>query len=82
MTVEHDLYRFGPEPRRQMRAWLESAGYDRLCGDVSDCDLPFEDWWVRPDLIDMTAAERYRCDGLDWRAIISKGEILTPLHDA
>lgn len=72
ITIEHDLYRFGPEPRRQMRQLLDGAGYDRLCGDVCDQKLPFEDWWVQPGLVDMSVAELYRCDGLDWADILRR----------
>jgi hypothetical protein len=72
ITIQHDLYRFGPDPRRAMRTLLEEAGYDRLCGDVSDRELPFEDWWVRPDLVDMAIAEPYRCDGRDWHDVLGQ----------
>ena len=56
-----------------MRALLEEAGYDRLCGDVCDQNLPFEDWWVNPDLVDRALAEPYRCDGLNWQDVLARG---------
>ena len=74
ITIEHDLYRFGPEPRRAMRAALEAAGYNRICGDVCDRELPFEDWWVDPGRVDMSIAERYRCDGCDWHDVVARGD--------
>ena len=48
-TVEHDAYRFGPEPREAMRALLTMKGYHLERPDVcnpSSPDMPFEDWWI------------------------------------
>lgn len=72
ITIEHDFYRFGALPRTTMRQLLFAAGYDLLCADVSDRQLPFEDWWVKPNLVDMYVAERFRSNGLSWQEIMQK----------
>jgi hypothetical protein len=49
-TIEHDMYRFGPGPRDEMRALLTAAGYKLAKADVCDSghpDMPYEDWWIR-----------------------------------
>lgn len=68
ITVEHDAYRFGPEPRWAMIKLLQHHGYDILCADVCDKGLPFEIWCVDPKLVDMTRAERFRrAEPTDWK---------------
>lgn len=68
ITIEHDAYRFGNEPRVGMRAMLRKYGYTLVCsnvmGDVSDGthDFPFEDWWV--DASRVTGWERYVSEGI------------------
>lgn len=87
MTVEHDAYRFGDGARQEMRSILASAGYELIAADVivqySDdaCPqavalnglLPFEDWYVRPELVDMNIANRFRSDNRLWSDILSSG---------
>ena len=51
-TVEHDSYRFGPEPRDAMRKLLTDAGYHLERPDVCNPEaptMPYEDWWIHPD---------------------------------
>lgn len=72
-TIEHDRYRFGDGPRDAIRGLMLHLGYDLLCADVSDRDQQFEDWWVDPGAVDMTFAEPYRCEGLDWKEVLRKG---------
>jgi hypothetical protein len=69
-TIEHDSYRFGPGPRDEMRRMLDEAGYRLLCKDVHDDGVPFEDWWVDWETMNTPAAEKMRCEGLDWKAIV------------
>ena len=70
-TIETDRYRFGDEPRRIIRDLLGAAGYELICGDVSNLNQPFEDWYcLASDLPLMERAERFRCSGKDWREII------------
>jgi hypothetical protein len=49
MTVEHDAYRYGDNPRAGLRKLLLEAGYTLAHADVEirkGCGKPFEDWWV------------------------------------
>ena len=85
MTVEHDAYRLGDEVRREMRSILGNAGYDLIAADVivhyrwDECPqavalngfLPFEDWYVRPGLVDMSLANRFRSDNKLWSEILA-----------
>lgn len=48
ITIEHDFYRYGNLYRDNERQILSSLGYYRLCGDVSNTGLAFEDWWIHP----------------------------------
>lgn len=72
ITIEHDAYRFDSSIRHQMREHLLAHGYDLVCSDVKDKSLPFEDWWVRPDLVDMSIADRLRSDGENWQKVLDK----------
>lgn len=50
ITVEHDMYKQGEEPRKSLRELLTANGYKLFRGDVSYTDGPnheFEDWWIR-----------------------------------
>ena len=50
ITVEHDAYKQGEEPRKSLRELLTANGYKLFRGDVSYTDGPnheFEDWWIR-----------------------------------
>lgn len=49
-TIEHDSYRFGDRGRNAMREILESQRYVLAKADVTCGGLPFEDWWVCPEL--------------------------------
>jgi hypothetical protein len=87
MTVEHDAYRRGNAVRQEMRDLLRGAGYELIAADVivhymwNECPeavalngyLPFEDWYVRPELVDMRIAGRFRSDGKLWRDILTSG---------
>lgn len=70
ITVEHDRYRFGPEPKIRMRQLLKNKGYDLVCADVKDQGMEFEDWWVAPELSDR--ADYVRCVGEEGNAIASR----------
>ena len=87
MTVEHDAYRFGDGVRQEMRSLIGRAGYELIAADVivqyvEDASpqaaalngfLPFEDWYVRPGLVDMSIANRFRSDNRLWSEILSAG---------
>jgi hypothetical protein len=71
-TIETDRYRFGDEPRRIIRELLAAANYELICGDVSNLDQPFEDWYVTKDDVALLArAEVYRCHGRNWHDILA-----------
>ncbi len=68
ITAEHDLYRNGPRLRGPMRERLENNGYVLICADVCSSEgLPFEDWWVAPEL--SKRADRFRCTNKRWPEI-------------
>ena len=50
ITVEHDAYRLGNEPRASIRKFLAESGYQLHTADVSchpgDPDWTFEDWFL------------------------------------
>jgi hypothetical protein len=60
ITFEHDLYTgwCGDDTRRRSREIFEKRGYLRVFSDVKHnlnttwC-VPFEDWYVKPELVDM-----------------------------
>lgn len=55
VTFEHDIYRGDFfDTRVQSRAIFERRGYVRVFSDVKGDTFPFEDWYVHPDLVDMT----------------------------
>jgi hypothetical protein len=70
MTIEHDMYRFGPSTRNYIRAIMEENGYSLICADVCadfNCG-PFEDWYVDSDTISREDFEPYisdRCRAAD-----------------
>lgn len=74
LTVEHDAYRFGDGPRREMRELLTAAGYTLLAWDVKINGLPFEDWWVDATCVNMTIAEKFRSIEQEWQEVIRKVE--------
>lgn len=69
-TIEHDAYRFGDEPRREMRKLMKNAGYYLLCSDVKNGGCPYEDWWIKP--IFFPTLRKFECDGHDWEEIVGE----------
>lgn len=74
VTVEHDAYRFGGSPRQAIRETFLRAGYKLVCADVKDQGLPFEDWFVAPELWE--AAKKYQSSGLDWQEIFNQSRAI------
>ena len=61
VTFEHDIYRGDFfDTRAQSRAIFGKRGYVRVFSDVKGCENPFEDWYVHPDLVDMTYVNRIK----------------------
>lgn len=62
ITMEHDIYTGfsnAIETRVKSREILKERGYYLVFEDILDppdvcVDYPYEDWWVHPDLVDMT----------------------------
>lgn len=72
ITVEHDAYRFGDEPRAVIRHLLMNAGYAIVCANVrATTGEEFEDWLIDPvaDGVDLDACERLHCIGKKWTEI-------------
>jgi hypothetical protein len=55
VTFEHDIYHtnFG-NTRLRSREIFKNRGYVHLFEDISNEGNPFEDWYVHPDLVDMS----------------------------
>jgi hypothetical protein len=51
ITYEHDFYRFGEKYRTNSRNLLNSYGYLRICSDVSNNEMVYEDWYYNPKYI-------------------------------
>jgi hypothetical protein len=72
ICAEHDFYARGELLRTPMLELLRSKGYDVLCADVCNEGQSFEAWAVKPELVDMTIAEKFRRDKpTDWREILN-----------
>lgn len=76
ITIEHDAYRNGDALRAPIRKRLGKHNYDLVCADVRHDGLPYEDWFVMPDLVDMSRVERFRSTGLDWADVLRQGNAL------
>jgi hypothetical protein len=78
VTLEHDVYRKGPQARDEIRATMKDIGYDLICGDVmvewplGNPPVPYEDWYVWPQLTDAGLMEKYRCFGKHWKEILGR----------
>jgi len=54
VTFEHDVYVGNYfNTREESRRIFESAGYVRVFSDVKNTGMPYEDWYVHPELVDM-----------------------------
>lgn len=76
LSVEHDAYSRGERLRQPNRQVLREYGYELIAANVHHNNCAFEDWFVAPDLVDMTAANGFRSDGLDWVAVLKQGGAL------
>jgi hypothetical protein len=60
ITYEHDLYTMGTQYKSEAKEILLKHGYELIVDNVlvnwRGVDDPYEDWWVHPDLVDMTIA--------------------------
>ena len=54
ITFEHDIYHTNYlNTRLESRKIFEDRGYVRVFSDVNNKEMPYEDWYVHPDLVDM-----------------------------
>jgi hypothetical protein len=62
ITFEHANYQDPDGSREKSREFLTNLGYDLLVPDVRIIpdQYEFEDWWVHPNLVDMTHVEQFR----------------------
>jgi hypothetical protein len=71
ITFEHDGY-LDPLIRERSRRYLWSFGYEMIAGDIAADDyMPFEDWWVHPDLVDDFPVMKLR----DWREETKRADL-------
>jgi hypothetical protein len=80
VTFEHDIYRdrsLGHNTRQKSREIFERNGYVRIFSDVADSGNPFEDWYVHPELVDMSRVLKVkREESMEWRDILKHLEKL------
>jgi hypothetical protein len=74
ITFEHDQYDINNHnTRARSRPIFESYGYVRVFSDVMNAGFPYEDWYVHPDLVDMSRIEAVRTDeSLEWMAVLDR----------
>jgi hypothetical protein len=70
ITFEHDAYRSSYEVRMPAREIFERNGYIRICSDVRLENLPFEDWYINPRIVDAERAKVLAADDRDWKEVI------------
>ena len=54
ITFESDLYAHGSECRDMQRKILTDLGYQIVAKDIENGGNPFEDWWIDPEVVDVT----------------------------
>lgn len=76
ITFEHDSYTGNHhDTRERSRNIFARRGYVLAFEDVSNDDLPYEDWYVHPELVDMEyirAIQSPTSSGLGWKEIVNR----------
>lgn len=63
VTFEHDIYRGDfYKTRAESRHIFDSKGYTRVFSDVKNQNAAFEDWYVHPELVDMSYINSIQTD--------------------
>jgi len=68
ITIEHDYYLYGEEYKGRQKELLQNLGYEVLCENVMveqpgyGPNLPFEDWWVKPEFFARELLDKIKCD--------------------
>lgn len=70
ITIEHDLYQAGPEPKKLIEETLMANGYFLVCENVKHNDKTFEDWFVNPDLVPEKLWKSYICKDQEYSDIV------------
>lgn len=82
ITIEHDAYRGQEHSEREpQREFLKSKKYRLLCGNVCFGNVPFEDWYIKPEYFTNDRYKRigdFVSDGQRHEVILSRlTELLT-----
>jgi hypothetical protein len=74
ITFEHDIYRGNfHNTRDESRKIFKDNGYYMVYGDVQSNSMPFEDWYVHPELVNMEYIDKIKSNNsLEWKDIIQK----------
>ena len=74
ITIEHDFYKEGEQRRSEQRKILTNLGFYLLCSNVclNYTNLPWEDWWINPKIIDIESVKFLQCDGITINEVIDK----------
>jgi hypothetical protein len=73
VTFEHDIYTGDHfNTRLESRSIFDAAGYVRVFSDVQHDYLPYEDWYVHPELVDMSFIDKIKSDrSMEYTEIMS-----------
>lgn len=73
VTFEHDIYRGNFFNTQSLsRSIFEERGYFPVFKNISNESNAFEDWYVHPDLIDITKLKTIACENIDFKDAINK----------
>lgn len=70
ITIEHDLYQAGEEPKKLIEQTLGKAGYLLLCENVMHNGNKFEDWFINPSLVPSNLWKSYYCKDKEYSDIV------------
>jgi hypothetical protein len=74
VTFEHDIYRGDHHnTRARSREIFANRGYVRVFSDIKHEGCSFEDWYVHPDLVDMTFIDHIKTETpMDYSDIVKR----------
>ena len=70
ITIEHDVYQAGPEPKKVIEDTLSSHGYKLVCENVKHNGKTFEDWFVDAQLVPAALWKSYVCKDKEYSDIV------------
>jgi len=74
ITIKHDCYAIGNELKESITKLLKEHNYFLLCDNIKifylEKESEFEDWWVNPDLVDMSLISKYQSSGKRWNQVL------------